>query len=140
MRSRFFNLTLLLLLPRHLVHTQGAVPAVQKIAGPGSCAPSWCCKTLMSAAIRKFHLPPLPPNKFAVGFLPGDWNPAIVSQAMDYIITAKAPPGTNYKRHNPASYPGLLGMMLWTLNYDRYDGYNFSNLVGPQLHAYPPVK
>jgi hypothetical protein len=28
-------------------------------------------------------------------------------------------------------------MMLWTLNYDRYDGYNFSNLVGPQLHAYP---
>ena len=85
----------------------------------------------------KRHFPPLRPDQFAVGFLTGDSNPAIASQAMDYIITGKAPPGTKYKLRNPAGYPGMLGMMYWTLNYDRYDGYNFSNLVGPQLHGYP---
>jgi len=88
----------------------------------------------------KSFFPPLPANKFAIGFLTGDSNPAIVSQAMEYIITGKAPAGTKYRLRNPKGYPGLLGMMLWTLNYDRYDGYNFSNLVGPQLHAYPAAK
>jgi chitinase len=88
----------------------------------------------------KSFFPPLPANKFAIGFLTGDANPTIVSHAMDYIITGKAPAGTKYRLRNPHGYPGFLGMMLWTLNYDRYDGYNFSNLVGPQLHAYPPAK
>jgi chitinase len=88
----------------------------------------------------KVHFPPLPPNKIAVGFLTGDANPTTVSQAMDYIITGKAPAGTKYKLRNPAGYPGMIGMMLWTLNYDRDDGYNFSNLVGPQLHSYPAAK
>jgi chitinase len=41
---------------------------------------------------------------------------------MDYIITGKAPAGTKYKLRQPGGYPGFLGMMLWTLNYDRYDG------------------
>jgi chitinase len=84
--------------------------------------------------------PPLPADKFAIGFLTGDANPVTVSQAMDYLITGKAPAGTKYKLRNPKGYPQLIGMMLWTLNYDRYDGYNFSNLVGPQLHGYPATK
>jgi chitinase len=85
------------------------------------------------------HFPAMPADKIAIGFLTPDTNPAIVSAAMDYLITGKAPPGTRYKLRNPKGYPGLIGAMFWTLNYDRYDGYNYSNLVGPQLHAYPKV-
>lgn len=76
-------------------------------------------------------------DKYAVGFLTSDTSPVIVSQAMDYLITGKAPPGSHYRLRNSAGYPGLIGAMFWTLNYDRYDGYNYSNLVGPQLHSYP---
>jgi chitinase len=81
--------------------------------------------------------PPMPAGKVAVGFLTGDTMPAIVSQAMDYIITGKAPAGTKYKLRKPDGYPGMLGAMFWTLDADRRGDYNFSNLVGPQLHAYP---
>ncbi|MBW8708350.1 MAG: chitinase [Alphaproteobacteria bacterium] len=88
----------------------------------------------------RHFFPPMPADKIAIGFLTPDTNPAIVSAAMDYLITGKAPPGTKYRLRNPAGYPGLIGAMFWTLNYDRYDGYNYSNLVGPQLHAYPKVK
>jgi chitinase len=40
---------------------------------------------------RQFF-PPMPANEVAVGFLTGYTSPTIVSQAMDYIITGKAPP------------------------------------------------
>jgi len=84
------------------------------------------------------HLwPALPADKYAVGFLTTDSSPVIVSQAMDWLITGKAPPGAKYRLRNPRGYPGLIGAMFWTLNYDRYDGYNYSNMVGPQLHGYP---
>jgi hypothetical protein len=33
-----------------------------------------------------------------------------------------------------------VGAMFWTLNYDRHDGHDYSNLVGPPLHAYPKAK
>ena len=72
-----------------------------------------------------------------MGFLTTDTDPVIVSQTMDWLITGKAPPGSHYKLRNPAGYPGLIGAMFWTLNYDRYEGYNYSNMVGPQLHGYP---
>ena len=81
--------------------------------------------------------PALPADKYAVGFLTTDTSPAIVAQAMDWLITGKAPPGSKYRLRNAKGYPGLIGAMFWTLNYDRYDGYNYSNLVGPQLHGYP---
>lgn len=80
--------------------------------------------------------PPLPAEKVAVGFLVGDTTPAIVSQAMDYIITGKAPAGTAYKLRNQAGYPGMIGAMFWTINADQRGNYNFSNVVGPQLHNY----
>ncbi len=81
--------------------------------------------------------PAFPAEKYAVGFLDSDSDPVIVSQTMDWLITGKAPAGTHYKLLNPRGYPGLIGAMFWNLNYDRYDGYNYSNLVGPQLHGYP---
>jgi hypothetical protein len=45
----------------------------------------------------KQSFPPLPASKIAVGFLTGYTSPNIVSQAMDYIISGKAPVGTRYK-------------------------------------------
>jgi chitinase len=78
--------------------------------------------------------PPLPANKVAVGFLTGDTTPAIVSQAMDYLITGKPPAGTKYKLQKLTGYPGMLGAMFWTIDADRRGSYNYSNVVGPQLH------
>jgi chitinase len=88
----------------------------------------------------KNFFPPMPAGKVAVGFLTGDTTPAIVTQAMDYIITGKAPAGTTYKLLAPAGYPGMIGAMFWTIDADRRGNYNFSNTVGPQLHAYPAAK
>jgi len=84
----------------------------------------------------RYYFPPIPANKVAVGFLTGDTTPAIVSQAMDYIITGKAPAGTRYKLRKSSGYPAMIGAMFWTINADRRAGYNYSNLVGPQLHGY----
>jgi chitinase len=84
--------------------------------------------------------PPMPPEKVAVGFLTPDTTPTIVSQAMDYIITGKAPPGTTYKLLKPAGYPGMTGAMFWTIDDDRRHDYNYSNVIGPQLHSYPATK
>lgn len=81
--------------------------------------------------------PPMPADKVAVGFLTGDTTPTIVSQALDYLITGKAPAGSSYKLRQPAGYPGMIGAMFWTIDADRRGNYNFSNVVGPQLHGYP---
>jgi chitinase len=88
----------------------------------------------------KHFFPPMPPSQVAVGFLTGDTTPTIVAQSMDYIITGKAPAGTTYKLRNPAGYPGMIGAMFWTLDYDHRANYNFSNVVGPLLHGYKVAK
>jgi chitinase len=88
---------------------------------------------------KKFF-PPMPAGKVAIGFLTGDTTPNIVSQAMDYIITGKPPAGTRYKLRNPPGYPAMIGAMFWTIDADRRGDYNFSNVVGPQLHEYPQTK
>ena len=84
--------------------------------------------------------PAMPADKVAVGFLIGDSTPTEVNEAMDYIITGKAPAGTEYKLHQPAGYPGMIGAMFWTIDADRRGNYEFSNVVGPQLHGYPATK
>jgi chitinase len=80
---------------------------------------------------------PLPANKIAVGFLTSDTTPAVVSQAMDYLITGKAPAGFTYKLRQTSGYRAMIGAMFWTIDADRRGNYNFSNVIGPQLHAYP---
>ena len=80
--------------------------------------------------------PPLPSDKVAVGFLVGTATPELVSGAMQYLITGKAPKGVTYKLRRPNGYPAMVGAMFWTLDADRNEGYAFSNLVGPQLHGY----
>ncbi len=84
--------------------------------------------------------PPMPAEKVAVGFLTPDTTPTIVSQAMDYLITGKAPAGTTYKLLQPTGYPGMIGAMFWTIDDDRRHDYNYSNVIGPQLHTYPATK
>jgi chitinase len=81
--------------------------------------------------------PPMPADKVAVGFLTGYTTPAVVSQAMDYILTGKAPAGTTYKLLQPSGYPATIGAMFWTIDADRHDNYRYSNLIGRQLHSYP---
>jgi chitinase len=88
----------------------------------------------------KQFFPPLPASKIAVGFLTGYTSPAIVSQAMDYIISGKAPAGATYKLREPTGYPGMIGAMFWTIDADRRGNYNYSNGVGPQLHRYAAAK
>ncbi len=83
---------------------------------------------------------PLPASQVAVGFLTGDTRPPIVNQAMDYIITGRAPAGTTYKLLAPNGYPGMIGAMFWTIDADRRGDYNFSNAVGPLLHGYAAAK
>ena len=84
--------------------------------------------------------PPLPADKVAVGFLTGDTKPTIVSQAMGYIISGKVPAGTGYRLRQVTGYPDMIGAMFWTIDADRRDGYNFSNILGPQLHSFPAIK
>jgi chitinase len=84
--------------------------------------------------------PPMPADKVAVGFLTPDTTPDIVRQAMDYIITGKEPVGTKYKLHRPTGYPGMIGAMFWTIDADRRGNYEYSNVIGPQLHSYQPAK
>jgi chitinase len=88
----------------------------------------------------KHFFSPLPADKVAVGFLTGDTTPAIVSQAMDYLITGKAPAGVAYKLRKPSGYPAMIGAMFWTIDADRRGNYTFSNVAGPQLHAYPAAR
>ena len=88
----------------------------------------------------KHFFEPLPADKVAVGFLTGDTTPEIVSQAMDYLITGKAPAGVTYKLRRPAGYPAMLGAMFWTIDADRRGNYNFSNRIGPQLRSYPAAR
>jgi len=87
----------------------------------------------------RYHFDPMPADKVAVGFLTPDTTPAIVSQAMDYIIAGKAPAGAKYKLRNPAGYSGMIGAMFWTIDDDLRHNYNYSNTVGVQLHGYPPA-
>ena len=84
----------------------------------------------------KQSFPPLPASKIAVGFLTGYTSPTIVSQAMDYIISGKAPVGTRYKLRQPTGYPRMIGATFWTIDADRRGNYNYSNVVGPELHSY----
>ncbi|MGI4756369.1 MAG: glycosyl hydrolase family 18 protein [Janthinobacterium lividum] len=87
-----------------------------------------------------YMFPPVPANKIAVGFLNSDTKPQVVVDAMNYIITGKAPLGTKYKLLKPTGYPEMRGAMFWTIDADRRGEYNYSNTVGPQLHSFSEAK
>jgi len=78
----------------------------------------------------------VPANQVAVGFLVGPATVQGVSGAMRYLITGKAPAGVTYRLRRPGGYPGMIGAMFWTIDGDRNNDYEFSNVVGPELHGY----
>ena len=80
--------------------------------------------------------PPLPADKVAVGFLVGTATPALVSGAMQYLITGRARSGVTYSLLRPEGYPAIIGAMFWTIDADRNEDYRFSNVVGPELHEF----
>ena len=88
----------------------------------------------------RMHFPPLPADKVVVGFLAGYDKPEVIRQAMRYIITGDASPGTAYKLRQRAGYPATLGAMFWTIDADQRESYRYSNLIGPQLHGYSEKK
>jgi hypothetical protein len=98
-------------------------------------------------ALHGFHVggdsgqlfPPLPGDKVAVGFLTRYNSPTTVRESMDYIIAGKAPVGTKYKLRKATGYPSMIGAMFWTIDDDRRGSYDYSNIIGPQLHGYPPA-
>jgi len=87
----------------------------------------------------RHFFPPLPADKVAVGFLTNYDTPQVVSEAMGTLITGHAAAGSRYRLLKPTGYPGLIGAMFWTIDDDRLLGLEYSNVVGPQLHTFPPA-
>ncbi len=91
------------------------------------------------AGVAGEPFPPVPADKVAVGFLVGTATPELVTGAMQYLITGKAPKSVTYELRRPGGYPAMIGAMFWTIDADLKENYSFSNTVGPQLHGYPAV-
>lgn len=77
--------------------------------------------------------PPLRPDQILIG-LPaspqaaggGYTTPANVQKALDYLIKGQSF-GGSYVLRNPAGYPELKGLMTWSINWDKYNNFQFSN-------------
>ncbi len=98
---------------------------------------------LRGFAVGRDHrhiFPPVSASRIAVGFLTSDTTPQVVADAMNYIITGKAPAGTKYKLIRRGGYAAMRGAMFWTIDADRHNEYNYSNTIGPQLHTFPEAK
>lgn len=52
--------------------------------------------------------------------------PAEVQKALNYIIKGQAF-GGSYVLRNPSGYPGFKGLMTWSINWDAYSNFEFSN-------------
>ncbi len=85
----------------------------------------------------RYFFPPLPADKVAVGFLTDYDTPHLVSEAIDTLITGHVAAGGRYKLLKPAGYTDLSGAMFWTIDDDRLQGFSYSGVIGPQLHALP---
>ncbi len=69
-------------------------------------------------------LPATPSAAPAGGYL----APAKVKQALDYLITGKSGYANTYKLRSTTGYPGLRGVMTWSVNWDKTtDGGTASN-------------
>src|ERR1700729_843280 len=44
------------------------------------------------------------------------------------------------KLRQPTGYPRMIGAMFWTIDADRRGNYNYSNVVGPELHSYAAAR
>lgn len=55
----------------------------------------------------------------------GYTTPANVQKALDYLIKGQSF-GGSYTLRNSSGYPGLKGLMTWSINWDKYNNYEFS--------------
>ncbi|WP_240647291.1 fibronectin type III domain-containing protein [Paenibacillus nanensis] len=86
--------------------------------------------------------PPLRPDQILIG-LPaspqaaggGYTTEANVQKALDYLIKGQSF-GGSYVLRNPAGYPELKGLMTWSINWDKYVNYQFSNSHRAYLDQY----
>ncbi|MGG4396437.1 glycosyl hydrolase family 18 protein [Paenibacillus thiaminolyticus] len=76
--------------------------------------------------------PALRPDQVVIG-LPADsqagngyTSAAEVHKALDYLIKGRAF-GGSYTLRNPSGYPELRGLMTWSINWDRFNRFGFSN-------------
>lgn len=86
--------------------------------------------------------PPLRPDQILIG-LPaspqaaggGYTTEANVQKALDYLMKGQSF-GGSYVLRNPAGYPELKGLMTWSINWDKYVNYQFSNSHRAYLDQY----
>lgn len=62
--------------------------------------------------------------------------PAEVQKALNYIIKGQSY-GGGYVLHNPSGYPNLRGVMTWSINWDAFAGFEFSNSYRTYLNSLP---
>src|SRR5579859_6237477 len=73
----------------------------------------------------------LPASPSAAGG--GYVSPSVINNALD-CLAAKTSCGSFVP---PAKYPGIRGVMTWSINWDASNGYNFANTVAPHLASLP---
>jgi chitinase len=73
----------------------------------------------------------LPASTSAAGS--GYVSPSVVNNALD-CLAAKANCGSFVP---PQSWPGIRGVMTWSINWDASNGYNFADTVAPHLATLP---
>lgn len=73
----------------------------------------------------------LPASPSAAGS--GYVSPSVVNDALD-CLAARANCGSFVPS---AAYPGIRGVMTWSINWDASNGYNFANTVAPHLTSLP---
>ncbi|MCK8497397.1 fibronectin type III domain-containing protein [Myxococcus fulvus] len=66
----------------------------------------------------------------------GYTTPANVHKALDYLLKGQSFGGT-YVLRNPAGYPGFKGLMTWSINWDQFTNFEFSNSHRAYLDTYP---
>ncbi|QSQ13831.1 chitinase [Myxococcus landrumensis] len=66
----------------------------------------------------------------------GYTSPSTVHRALDYLIKGQSF-GGSYVLRNPSGYPGFKGLMTWSINWDRFTNFEFSNSHRAYLDTYP---
>ncbi|QSQ19101.1 fibronectin type III domain-containing protein [Pyxidicoccus parkwayensis] len=87
--------------------------------------------------------PALSPEQVVIG-LPsspqaaggGYTTPANVQKALDYLIKGQSFGGT-YVLRKTSGYPGFKGLMTWSINWDKFTNFEFSNSHRAYLDALP---
>jgi chitinase len=82
----------------------------------------------------------VPASQQAAGTSPPSYTvPSDVGNALNYLINGVPYSGHQYSLVNPAGYPGIRGLMMWSINWDAAAGTGMSALIGALLKR-PPAR